>query len=66
MRDMPECPICGAECNEFYVSQYGGEIVGCENCIDTESAHERAEQDRIGYLQDKAYDERFEESLGLL
>lgn len=66
MREMPECPICGEECNEFYVSQYGREIVGCESCISTESAHERTEEDRIGYLQDKAHDENFDRSLGLL
>ena len=32
--EMPCCPCCGWECNTLYRAR-GGEIVGCENCIDT-------------------------------
>lgn len=32
--EMPKCPCCGWECNTLYRAR-GGEIVGCENCIDT-------------------------------
>lgn len=52
--DMPECPICGEDCNEFYVN--GREIVGCEHCISTESAWERMEEDRESAQIDRAYD----------
>ena len=45
--NMPECPVCGEECNDFYVSQYGREIVGCEHCISLESAWERTEEDKL-------------------
>lgn len=45
--NMPKCPVCGEECNDFYVSQYGREIVGCENCISLESASERTEEDKL-------------------
>lgn len=31
---MPKCPCCGWECNTLYRAR-GGEIVGCENCVDT-------------------------------
>lgn len=31
--EMPRCPCCGWECNTLYRAR-GGEIVGCENCID--------------------------------
>jgi hypothetical protein len=65
MREEPKCPICGEECYIFYVSQYGREIVGCNSCISTESAEERTEEDRLGYLQDKAYDEYKERSWDL-
>ena len=30
---MPSCPCCGWECSTLYRAR-GGEIVGCENCID--------------------------------
>ena len=44
--EMPICPMCGADCNDFYVYE-GREIVGCERCISTEDAWERVEEDRI-------------------
>nr|DAR57861.1 MAG TPA: Putative acetylornithine deacetylase [Caudoviricetes sp.] len=31
--EMPRCPCCGWECSTLYRAR-GGEIVGCENCID--------------------------------
>lgn len=46
MCDMPICPVCGEECNDFFVSEYGQEIVGCEHCIFMDSAHERTAKDR--------------------
>lgn len=33
----PHCPICGEECDTVYLFQ-GSDIVGCENCMTTESA----------------------------
>lgn len=57
-REMPTCPVCGEECNEFYVSYNGREVVGCERCIFTESAEERMEEDR----QDREMDYRYERS----
>lgn len=30
---VPRCPCCGWECITLYRGR-GGEIVGCENCID--------------------------------
>ena len=50
--DMPRCPICGKETNEFYVSDYGREIMGCEHCIHTESAWERTAEDEYDNLID--------------
>lgn len=57
---MPTCPVCGEECNEFYVSDYGLEIMGCENCIHTESAAERAAEDDLDNLIEHKW-ERWEE-----
>lgn len=31
--ELPRCPICGKNCNDFYKSSREKEIVGCENCI---------------------------------
>lgn len=60
--DMPECPICGDECNEFYVN--GREIVGCEHCISTESAWERTEEDRENAEIDKGMTQHKERRCG--
>ena len=57
-KQMPECPVCGEECNEFYVSDYGNEIVGCRHCIHTEDAYERAEADRYDAKIDYEYERR--------
>lgn len=32
-KEMPRCPICGEQCNDFYKNKKEQEIVGCENCI---------------------------------
>lgn len=64
MRDMQTCPVCGDDCNEYFIGLYN-EIIGCDRCVTTVDAYERAEEDRIGYLQDKAYDEYKERSWGL-
>ena len=58
MREMPTCPICGKETNEFYVSDYGREIMGCDNCIHMESAWERAAEDELDNLIDIKYGRR--------
>ena len=29
------CPVCGEECETLYRRPYG-EILGCENCVETE------------------------------
>lgn len=30
----PHCPRCGEECETLYRDRYG-EVVGCENCVET-------------------------------
>lgn len=32
----PICPVCGDECGTLYIND--GQIVGCENCIETRDA----------------------------
>ena len=56
MDKMPECPVCGEECNEYFVNYYGNEIMGCENCIHTVSAEERAREDHLNNLIDIKYE----------
>ena len=53
---MPVCPVCGEECNQFYVNYSGDEIVGCEGCIHMVCAYERTEADRLGAAIDYHYD----------
>lgn len=36
---MPVCPECGEECDTLYRDRTG-QIVGCENCIDTLDAYD--------------------------
>lgn len=45
--DMAVCPVCGAECNTFYVEKAGRDIVGCDACLTEESAWERTEEDKF-------------------
>lgn len=33
----PHCPICGAECDTYYMNKYD-EIFACEECLKTASA----------------------------
>ena len=54
--DMAVCPVCGAECNTFYIYKAGREIVGCDACIDEESAWERSEEDRYDEEMQKGWD----------
>lgn len=54
--EMPTCPVCGEECNEFYVNYNGDEVVGCECCIHTVCAYERTEAERLGAEIDRRYD----------
>lgn len=37
--DMPECPICGKQCDEIYLNIYG-EVVGCDVCIKVKDSFE--------------------------
>ena len=53
---MPICPVCGEECNDFYVSYYANEIVGCEHCIYRDSAWERSDRDRFDERIDYEYE----------
>ena len=56
-REMPECPVCGAECNEFYMSE-NHEIVGCDRCIvGTVDAWEYTQEQRLSALIDRGMDE---------
>lgn len=32
----PICPVCGEECDTLFLND--GQIVGCENCVETRSA----------------------------
>jgi len=32
---MPDCPICGAECDSYHVAKRSGEIVGCDECLES-------------------------------
>lgn len=33
VEDDPICPECGAECEEVYVRNDDGEILGCNHCV---------------------------------
>ena len=50
--EMPICPMCGADCNDFYVFE-GREIVGCECCISSTDAWERTAEDKLNAQIDK-------------
>lgn len=57
---MPICPICGAETNDFYISDYGAEIVGCPECCRMRDAWERTREDREEVEMDYKEAMRFE------
>lgn len=52
---MPECPVCGAETNDFYID-WNREIIGCTECVSKIDAWERSEADRLGAAMDRAVD----------
>lgn len=39
----PHCPICGQDTELFYLQN--GEIIGCENCIESADAYDMAEEE---------------------
>ena len=39
------CPCCGRECLTIYA--IGGDVIGCEQCVDVLDANEWLEQKRI-------------------
>lgn len=41
-REVPERPVCGRECSDFYV--VNGEIVGCDRCASRHDAMEFLEE----------------------
>ena len=44
-RDPFFCPICGEDCDELYLDNYG-EIVGCDNCIREISVYDYKEENK--------------------
>ena len=38
----PRCPICGDECETVY--KVAGHVVGCDNCVEEQSAWEWEEE----------------------
>lgn len=40
-----ECPVCGYECEIFYKA--GGEIIGCDQCIEVVGAAEEIDRMEI-------------------
>lgn len=41
----PHCPLCGEECETIYKDYYG-DVVGCENCIETSNAWELSNENK--------------------
>lgn len=41
--DVPECPVCGAECDTIYTSM-NGEVLGCNECINSKDAYDYMEE----------------------
>lgn len=42
------CPVCGRVCLENAIDKFG-EIVGCEKCVNFESACRETTMDKTGY-----------------
>lgn len=40
----PVCPICGEECERFFVRDPDGDIIGCDKCVTEEDAYEWQER----------------------
>ena len=45
--EFPVCPICGAETDTYYYNKRTGEIVGCDECVESQDAWETQPIDRI-------------------
>ena len=39
----PKCPVCGSECSFIFRRCREGDVLGCEDCTQTEDAWEAAE-----------------------
>lgn len=61
---MPECPVCGAETNDFYVSEHD-EIIGCPDCVRRIDAWERTREEELSAKMDYALDRWKEKQMGL-
>lgn len=47
----PVCPVCGCECEKFYLS-LNREIIGCNECIEEVDAYEYAEEKHSEYMEE--------------
>lgn len=61
--EMPTCPVCGAETNDFFVTEHD-EIVGCTECIRKIDAWERRSSDELGAKIDHQYEMYREREMG--
>ena len=59
LEEMPICPVCGDETNDFYVSD--NEIVGCPQCVKLTDAWEWTEEEKLSRAIDYYYDRRKDE-----
>ena len=39
-RAMPVCPVCWQECSKIYRFRDGGDVIGCDECIEEVDAEE--------------------------
>ena len=37
--EVPHCPVCGQECEVLYRNRYG-EVIGCDDCVESVDAWE--------------------------
>lgn len=54
--EMPVCPVCGDDTNDFYVSDDGGEVLGCPHCVKLTDAWEYTEAQRLSAEIDRYID----------
>lgn len=45
--EFPICPVCGAEADTYYRDINSGEIVGCDECIESVDAWDAQPTDKI-------------------
>ena len=45
--EFPICPVCGAETDTYYRDINSGEIVGCDECIESVDAWDTQPTDKI-------------------